>query len=219
MSVDSPKQNDFKAVIFDYGEVLCHKPTSEEMARLAGFFGVDVERLPAMWRRNRDPFDRGDLTAEAYWSALAEEAGISLSPAQLEQVCELDLAMWSSVNLPMVEWTRQLRAYGLRVGLLSNMHLDMVAHCRKHFSWLKEFDFLTFSGEVRLLKPDPAIYKHTLQGLKMRASEALFLDDRAVNVQGARAVGIRAIQFQSVSKLRHELQTIGFPVLPSSSAA
>src|SRR5579863_4644244 len=134
MSVDSPKQNDFKAVIFDYGEVLCHKPTSEEMARLAGFFGVDVERLPAMWRRNRDPFDRGDLTAEAYWSALAEEAGISLSPAQLEQVCELDLAMWSSVNLPMVEWTRQLRAYGLRVGLLSNMHLDMVAHCRKHFS-------------------------------------------------------------------------------------
>lgn len=219
MPVESPEQNHFKAVIFDYGEVLCHKPTSEEIARLAGFFEVDVERLPAMWSRNRGPFDRGDLTAEAYWSMVAEEAGVHLSAIQLDQICALDLAMWSSINLPMIEWTRQLRAHGFRVGLLSNMHLDMVAHCRKQFSWLKGFDFLTFSGEVRLIKPDPAIYKHTLEGLKVRASETLFLDDRDLNVQGARAVGIRAIQFQSVSKLRDELRTIGFPVLPATPEA
>jgi hypothetical protein len=37
--------HDLKAVLFDYGEVLCHAPTAEENARLAAFFGISAERL------------------------------------------------------------------------------------------------------------------------------------------------------------------------------
>jgi HAD superfamily hydrolase (TIGR01509 family) len=117
----------------------------------------------------------------------------------------------------MVEWARQLGSSGFKVGLLSNMHPDMVTHCRKHFSWLKDFDFVTFSGEVRLIKPDPAIYLHTLRGLGVTASEAAFLDDREVNIQAARALGITAIHVRSMAQLRNDLQAAGFAILPANS--
>lgn len=119
---------DVKAVIFDYGEVLCHPPTPDETERLASFFGIGVDLLPALWERNRGPYDRGDLTAEAYWSMLAEDAGTAIAPGQLEEICQLDMVMWGNVNSSMVEWAQQLGSSGMKVGLLSNMHPDMVAY-------------------------------------------------------------------------------------------
>jgi putative hydrolase of the HAD superfamily len=209
--------NHFKAAIFDYGEVLCHRPTEAQHARLAGFFGLSVDQLPELWERNRGPFDRGDLTPEVYWTMLAKDAHTEITAQRLQEICELDTAMWSNVNTGMVEWALELRSLGLKVGLLSNMHPAMVTYCREHFLWLKNFDFLTFSGDIRLIKPDPAIYQYTLRGLGVTASEALFLDDREVNVQAARKLGIHALRFQSATQLRNDLQAVGFPFLPAQS--
>ena len=210
------RPNHLKAVIFDYGEVLCFRPTAEEIARLAGFFNLRVDQLPALWDRNRGPYDRGDLTPQIYWSAFARDAGVELAPERLEQVHDLDIAMWSKLNSNMVAWADQLRSSGMKVGLLSNMHPEMVTYCRQHFSWLKNFDFVTFSGEVRLIKPDPAIYEHTLRGLGVTASEAMFLDDREINIRAAQALGIYALRFESIEKLRSELTHAGFPILPAA---
>jgi putative hydrolase of the HAD superfamily len=205
---------DLKAVIFDYGEVLCHRPTPAQTSQLASFFNLRVDRLPSLWERNRGPYDRGDLTPEAYWSMLATDAGAEISPQQLKEICELDTAMWSNVNPGMVEWARQLGFSGMKVGLLSNMHPDMVTYCRQHFSWLKDFDSVTFSGEVRMIKPDPDIYEHTLRGLGVKAGEALFLDDREVNIEAARKLGINALHFRSTAQLRSDLERMRFAILP-----
>jgi putative hydrolase of the HAD superfamily len=204
-----------KAVIFDYGEVLCHQPKAEEIAQLADFFGIAVDKLAPLWEKNRGPFDRGDLSAEKYWTMFADDAGVKMEPGLLEQVCQLDIAMWSDINDQMVDWVKQLRSSGMKIGLLSNMHPDMVTHCRKNFPWIKDFDFATFSGEVRLIKPDPAIYEHTLRGLGVKASEAIFLDDREVNIKAARDLGIRSIRVQSAEQLRRDLQAAGFTLLPA----
>jgi len=207
---------DLKAVIFDYGEVLCHRPTAEETDRLASFFGLRADQLPALWERNRGPYDRGDLEPDAYWSMLAKDAGVTLHREQLKAIHDLDMAMWSKVNSSMVQWMAQLHSSGIKLGLLSNMHPEMVAHCRQQFPWIKNFDFVTFSGEVRLIKPDRAIYEHTLRGLGVKASEALFLDDREVNIRAAHALGIHALRFESTEQLRRELKSAGFPILPEA---
>jgi putative hydrolase of the HAD superfamily len=203
-----------RAVIFDYGEVLCHRPPEEEFLRLAKVFGAEADSFPALWDKNRGAFDRGDITAEAYWMALAEDAGAVIDGEQLDQVCKWDVEMWSKPNLEMVRWLRRLRQGGIKTGLLSNIHPAMIAYLRENFDWLELFDFKTFSAEVRLIKPDPAIYEHTLRGLGVRAAEALFVDDREDNVLAARELGIHALQFRSVAELRRDLEAIGFPVLP-----
>jgi len=126
------------------------------------------------------------------------------------------MEMWTNVNSGMIAWAKELRSSGMKIGLLSNMHPEMVAHCRKHFSWLNIFDFSTFSGEVRLIKPDPAIYEHTLRGLGVTASETLFLDDREVNIRAAQELGMYAVRFESIGQLRRELAAAGFPILPAA---
>ena len=51
----------------------------------------------------------------------------------------------------------------------------------------------------------------------MQPDEALFIDDREINLEQARAAGIRTIRFQSVEQLREDLQALGFPILPGQS--
>jgi putative hydrolase of the HAD superfamily len=203
------------AVIFDYGEVLCHRPSEAEFRRMWKLFGAEGNSFQALWEKNRGAFDRGDITGEAYWSALAVDAGVEIDAAQLDEVCRWDVEMWGNANSVMVAWLRELRRGGIKTGLLSNIHPAMISYLRENFDWLELFDFRTFSAEVRLIKPDPGIYEHTLRGLGVAAGEALFVDDREINVRAARELGIHAFQFRSVEQLRKDLMAIGFPILPA----
>jgi len=207
-----------KTVILDYGEVLCYPPTAEEWGRMAGVFNVDAGEFRQLWGRNRLAYDRGDISYEAYWSKLVEEARVKMDPQQLQQVGRWDLEMWGHVNPTMVEWVEQIRLSGIRTALVSNMPHEMIRYSRRNFSWLKHFDHTTFSAEVRLVKPEAAIYRHSLDGLGVAAEEALFVDDREQNVEGARAVGLRAVQFSSVRQFRSDLAGLDFPLLPANGA-
>ena len=104
------------AVILDYGAVLCHMPTPAEGQRMADLFGIHVDAVPELWMRNRLAFDRGDLTAEAYWKLFAEDAGSKIDARSLEEVYRLDLEMWARDNEAMIEWVRALRAGEYKVG-------------------------------------------------------------------------------------------------------
>ncbi len=207
-----------KAIIFDYGDVLCLQPTTDDIEGSARILGISAQSFRELWARNRDLYDRGDLSAEMYWSKFAEDAGTTLDTAQLHGLCERDVTMWSRLNPDMVGWLSALSSAGLKTAVLSNMHMGMVQHARHAFQWLDGVTFTTFSAEVRLIKPDPAIYEHTLRGLDVAPSNTLFIDDREVNVEAARAIGIHAVQFQSLAQLRSELQQSGFPVLPMDAS-
>lgn len=204
-----------KAVILDYGEVLSYPPTGEEWGRMAGVFKLDPGAFRQLWGRDRLTYDRGDVSYDAYWSKLAGDAGVKLAPENLEKVGQWDLEMWGHINSTMLEWAEQIRSFGIKIGLLSNMPIEMIQYSRQSFTWLKQFDHTTFSAEVRLVKPEAGIYRHSLDGLGVSAAEALFVDDKQPNVEGARAVGLQAIQFSSVRKFRDDLTKLNFPVLPT----
>jgi 2-haloacid dehalogenase len=67
------------------------------------------------------------------------------------------------------------------------------------------FRDIVVSGQVKLLKPDPAIYFLALDRFGLQPAEALFIDDRQINVEGARAVGMRAHLFVDADELRERL--------------
>ena len=207
-------RSNLKAIIFDYGEVLCLPPTTEDIEGSARVLGISPDSFRELWGHNRDLYDRGDLSAETYWGKLAKDAGTTLDASQLQGLYERDVTMWSRLNPDMVGWLSALSAAGMKTAVLSNMHMGMVQHARRSFQWLDSVNFAIFSAEVRLIKPDPAIYEHCLRGLDVAPSDALFIDDREVNVAAARAMGIDAVQFKSLPQLRNELQQAGFPVLP-----
>lgn len=94
------------------------------------------------------------------------------------------------------------------------MHIDMIHLVRERFRWLDRVTWKTLSAEVRLIKPDHAIFHHCLQGLGVEAAQSLFIDDRSVNVEAAQALGIHAIQFTSIVELRDRLEAAKFSTLP-----
>jgi putative hydrolase of the HAD superfamily len=217
--IDGEKLSDLKAVIFDYGDVLCLPPKREQIEASAKILGISLDLFRTLWRRHRDLYDRGDFSAEVYWRTFAEDAGQSIDAAQVRELAQRDVDMWSCLNGEMVSWLQNVSAMGMKTAVLSNMHADMVQYARQNFSWLNQLTCATFSAEVRSIKPQPIIYEQCLRGLGTPPSQTLFIDDREVNIVAARALGMHAIQFKSISQLRSDLEAGGFPNLPSPAGA
>jgi putative hydrolase of the HAD superfamily len=209
-----------RAVIFDYGLVLSGPPERGARARLLEISGLSPEVFDAHYWRHRLDYDQGKLNGHTYWPIIARDAGVSFSPQQIEALIEQDVLLWATVDPIMLEWVQRVRASGMKIAILSNMGEDLLGYMRDNFGWLDHFHHLTWSCELNLIKPMAAIYEHTLEKLDVRADEALFLDDRIENVEGARAVGMYSLLFHGVSKLQADLDREGMgsqlPPVPSS---
>jgi putative hydrolase of the HAD superfamily len=215
VSTEDTGGSPIKAVIFDYGQVLVHSPTKEDFQSMADVLGVGFQSFYRLWETSRDGYDRGDVTAEEYWLKLAAQMGASIDRAQIEILRQIEVEIWAHPDQAMLVWLSALQSAGFKTALLSNMPLDLMTYVQENFQWMENFTFKTFSAEVRLIKPDPAIYEHTLRGLGVSADEALFVDDRETNIQAARVLGIHGILFRSIVQLKDDLETLGFPVLPA----
>ncbi len=210
----SPQPAQICAVILDYGEVLCHLPSSEHIERFAQIFNMDPASFLPTYLRDRWPYDRGDLLANEYWDNFAVRAGVKLDSETLDEIRRLDVEMWCSHNESMIRWVEEIHSAGYKTAMLSNMPTDMIEHLRANFAWLDHFDHHIISAEVRSAKPEPAIYQHSIELLGLKPAEVLFIDDREENVNQARAAGIRVLRFQSVPRLREDLRRLGFTILP-----
>jgi HAD superfamily hydrolase (TIGR01509 family) len=104
---------------------------------------------------------------------------------------------------------RRLKARGTPLHLLTNMPAD-VFHARvERWAVLREFDGAVVSGEEGVLKPSPEIFALLLERFGLTAAATLFVDDAAVNVEGARAAGLQAHHFVDARTLDAELVARG----------
>jgi HAD superfamily hydrolase (TIGR01509 family) len=88
---------------------------------------------------------------------------------------------------------------------ITNFSAEKFALARKSFGFLDQFDGIVVSGEEGLLKPEPEIYRLLLDRYGLAAGDCLFIDDVSDNVEGARAIGMQAYQFENAAALRAEL--------------
>jgi putative hydrolase of the HAD superfamily len=207
-----------RAVILDFGEVLCLRPDPQIMEQMAKMFDIPPEAFLERYVPSRGPYDQGLLTPEEYWRRFAQNAGIAVGASLIEKLRAMDVGMWSRMNVQMIEWTEALHKAGTTTALLSNMQHDMAAHARKNFAWLGNFDHLLLSCELQLIKPDVAVFESAIERIRVSPEQTLFVDDRKENVQAARTVGLQAIQFNGVEQLRADLDRIGLGTLPGTTS-
>jgi 2-haloacid dehalogenase len=104
----------------------------------------------------------------------------------------------------------ELDGRGVPLFAITNFSADFWAPFRaKEDAFFRRFRDIVVSGEEKLLKPDPAIYYLALERFGLRPADALFIDDRLVNVEGARAVGMHAHLFTGADDLRARLEADG----------
>ncbi|EIM75657.1 hydrolase [Nitratireductor aquibiodomus RA22] len=101
---------------------------------------------------------------------------------------------------------------GHDVTMLTNFAADTFAEARERYTFLNRPRGVTVSGEVRLLKPDRAIYDIHVKSFGLEPAATLFIDDSEKNVEGARDAGWQAVHFSGAEKLRSDLAGYGFAV-------
>ena len=133
-------------------------------------------------------------------------------PRHLHGTAEYLVRRWNDPIVPvegMLELLQALKAKGYRLYLLSN------AATRQPIYWAraeasKLMDGVLISAEVKLLKPDPQIYRTFLRKFALRPEECVFIDDTPINVEGALYENMAGIVFNmDVPALAESLRTLG----------
>ena len=110
---------------------------------------------------------------------------------------------------PTVALFEQMIDEGRDVTMLTNFAADTFVEARGLFPFLNRPRGVTVSGEVGLIKPDPAIYALHQQTFDLEPAATLFIDDNAANVAAAQGVGWRAVQYVDHAGLVADLARLG----------
>ena len=199
-----------RAVVFDYGMVLTGPQDPEAHAALQRITGLTLERFESHYWANRHAYDEGKLTGLAFWRKFIEEAALDMPAGAAEELNLWDARYWTTESPAMLAWQLALKQRGIKTAILSNMGDNVRSHIEREFKWFFRFDVLVWSYELKIVKPDPAIYRYVLGKLGTAPQETLFIDDRQVNVDGANALGMIGVTFSTAEALRSDLAAMGF---------
>ena len=108
------------------------------------------------------------------------------------------------------EIVAELAGRGVPLFAITNFSADFWPpfHARER-AFFDHFRDIVVSGEVKLMKPDAAIYYLALDRFRLKPAQALMIDDRRINVFGAEAVGMKAHLFTDAAGLRARLVAEG----------
>ncbi|RME38647.1 MAG: HAD family hydrolase, partial [Thermoflexia bacterium] len=201
-----------RALISDWGSVLMR--TVDIRPRLAWErrLGLPPGALADMFFGNElwDRAQRGEASVHDVWADVARR--LNLDGTDLSAL-RRDFWAGDQLDEDLVALLREVRALGLRTGLLSN-HPTNLRRLLANHGLIALFDAIVISAEEGLMKPDPAIYRLILERLGAAPEEAAFVDDWRPNVEAARALGITSFHFRGALALRRGLIAAGLPLRP-----
>jgi putative hydrolase of the HAD superfamily len=209
-----------EAVLFDYGHTLIyfderpHSMLLDAYEKINRMLADTLKReIPAaqvliekVSRAVDDEIQRDyaagrpeEVEIAVIYDAALRGLGLELEPDLIERVMELEQEGWlNSVHAgpDVVSTLEALRGLGLRLGIVSNAAYRprLMKQQLAALGLATYFDAVTFSSEVGVRKPHPAIYADALRKLGADPSRTLFVGDRVrEDVQGPQAMGMRAV--------------------------
>ena len=198
-----------KAVVFDYGQVICHPQDPKVIDTLAKKAGAEREKFEALLWSLRGEYDRGLETAGDYFRNILSRLGVSMDDQGIDEMAEIDRDSWKNINPGTVALMEDVKKAGYLLGILSNMPHDFLAWARANIPAFSLPHKSLFSCELNLIKPEKAIFQELLSAFGVEAHELVFFDDNAENVKSARSLGIEAFLWKDPEHARRELSSMG----------
>jgi len=205
--VTSPK---LRAIIFDIGRVLIRVNVARAMTGLADGLALSPEEV---WSAlEKDPrwkdWQEGRMSPQDWHLHVSRRLGSKLSFDQFVEV-------WNRALDPTpIHEEGFLEKLGkrYRLAVLSNTDPLHVAHLEKTYRFFQFFPVRIYSCSLGASKPSPVIYKEALQACKVKAQEAVYVDDVPAYAQAAGQLGMHGIVFQSPEQLQSDLRMLGAAV-------
>jgi putative hydrolase of the HAD superfamily len=163
---------------------------------------VELLEEPGSYR----DMERGAVSFYEFYEFLCDHAGYSGSIRDFHRV-------WSDFfdgTMPGIEDLLDRVRKAHRVAFLSNsneIHAELIP--RQFANVFEKDDIFVFSHRIKCAKPDPDVYRRALETIGSTAQQTIFIDDLLENVLAARALGMRAFQFNDARSLTTELENEG----------
>lgn len=192
-----------KNIVFDIGNVLAGF-VWEDFYRSFGYSEEIFGKLANATVKNPmwNEMDRGAMSDEELLAGfIRNDPSIE---GQIREVFENVRGMVRRYDYA-IPWIRELKERGLGIYIISNFAHKAHMDCADALDFLKETDGAILSYQVKLIKPDPEIYRLLCSKYGLSTSECVFIDDVEKNVEAARAEGMEGIVFRSLEQVKGEL--------------
>lgn len=198
-----------KTIIFDIGGVLIGYDWTKYLMKEFNNDEALVEKIKdnVFGNHKWDEVDRGVLTNEELEELFTKDA-----PEIKNEI----LHFWHTAGDALwqydfaKDWINELKSRGYQVLFLSNWSSHLRELAAKQLDFLPLLDGGVFSYEVKLIKPDQAIYQCIVDKYNLDPSECVFLDDSERNIIGAREFGLNAVW---VENKNHDVAVKGLEAL------
>ena len=198
------------ALFWDVGGVILSNGWDRAArAEAAKKFGLDWEDFQDRHELASPAFETGQITLDTYLQrtvfyrkrAFTREEFVAFMFAQSQEFPE---------SRAILSALAQTRKYFLAT--INNEPRELNVRRIEQFNLRRDFEAFFSSCFVHIRKPDEAIYRLALEVTQRRPEECLFIDDRALNLECARQMGMRTIHFENAAQLRQDLQANGVTV-------
>lgn len=199
------------ALFFDIGGVLLTNGWDRDSrVAAAGQFHLDWNDFEVRHEAVLQAFETGKMGLEEYLDRVIFYRARDFTREQFKKFIYAQAkAMLDSLAF-MERLARKPRKY--LISSLNNESRDLNEYRIDTFGLRAYFDVFLSSCYLGVRKPDVEIYERALEITQRRGDETIFIDDRAENLEGARAVGMNAIQFKDAAQLERELKSLGVEI-------
>ena len=184
-----------KAIVFDcFGVIVMSR--RDALMR-------DFPQIKEAYPKVEASVDLGRISHGEFNKLLASMTGLS------QQKVEEEYWKTNRINNRIVDYIKKLKASGkYKLSLLTNINLDLMSEYIDFFKQNDLFDDMVISSEVGLIKPDKKIFELTASRLGLNTNECVMIDDRMVNIDGAKSAGMQAIQFISNNQIFEDIDKL-----------
>lgn len=194
-----------KAILFDWGGVLIENPDQRLMKYCSKILGTQPDILNPIFTPYEHLFQRGQIHEHNLWIAICEELRINLPTSTS---IWKDAVKSAFIDKPEThQLLKTLKQNDYKTGFLSNTEIPAVEYFLEK-KYDQFFDALIFSCIEKTAKPEEKIYRIALEKLQVKPEESVFIDDKPINIELARKIGINGIIFNNIEQVKEELSML-----------
>jgi epoxide hydrolase-like predicted phosphatase len=194
-----------RAVFFDLGGVIVRTEYQTPREHLAERLGMEYDDL------YRIVFDSetghqasiGAITSVQHWEAVMKRLK---RPYEEMSAIRDEFYAGDIVDRQILDFLRSLRGK-YKIGLISNAWGDLRDYLVRE-KMDDAFDHIIISAEVGVAKPEAKIFQIALKQAEVSPSEAVFVDDFYVNIEGCEKVGMKGIHFKDAGSALKQLKLL-----------
>lgn len=191
------KNETVEVILFDLGGVVIEIDFARSFAIWSEYSGVSPKVIQTRFRFDLayERHEKGEIHAESYFEALRFSLGIDLSDDEFAEGWQ---ALYVGLIAGMPELLLEVKERIPLFAFTNSNRTHQKFWAREYAQMLETFDQVFVSSEIGMRKPDPTVFDYISKQIGVLPSRILFFDDIIENVEGARAVGMQAVQVTSI---------------------